>query len=161
MKLFSSILSVLLVSVAFAAADTATVKPVDSATTVAAATDSATTDSSTTLSTAEPATSVADSSASLQELKKKNRIPDIDRMYTLAQFSPKRQVETMRKLKSIKKSLNNRFLQAQSDCLLYMSYMSNILKLAEDVNPKWVDSHRKELEIQAGMYESRGGSFGE
>ena len=46
-----------------------------------------------------------------QELKKKNRIPDIDRMYTLAQFSPKRQVETMRKLKSIKKSLNNRFLQ--------------------------------------------------
>jgi hypothetical protein len=56
---------------------------------------------------------------------------------------------------------NNRFLQAQSDCLLYMSYMTNILKLAEDVNPKWVDSHRKELEIQAGMYESRGGSFGE
>lgn len=46
-----------------------------------------------------------------QELKKKNRIPDIDRMYTLAQFSPKRQVETMRKLKSIKKSLNKRFLQ--------------------------------------------------
>jgi len=56
---------------------------------------------------------------------------------------------------------NNRFLQAQSDCLLYMGYMSNILKLAEDINPKWVDSHRKELEIQAGMYESRGGSFGE
>ena len=74
MKLFSSILSVLLVSVAFAAADTATVKPVDSATTVAAATDSATTDSSTTLSTAEPATSVADSSASLQELKKKHAV---------------------------------------------------------------------------------------
>ena len=74
MKLFSSILSVLLVSVAFAAADTATVKPVDSATTVAAATDSATTDSSTTLSTTEPATSVADSSASLQELKKKHAV---------------------------------------------------------------------------------------
>ena len=46
-----------------------------------------------------------------QELKKKNRIPNIDRIYTLAQFSPKRQVETMRKLNRIKKSLDNRFLQ--------------------------------------------------
>ena len=46
MKLFSTILSVLLVSVAFATADTTTVKPADSATT----------DSATTISATEPAT---------------------------------------------------------------------------------------------------------
>ena len=64
MKLFSTILSVLLVSVAFATADTTTVKPADSATT----------DSATTISATEPAATVADSSASIQELKKKHAV---------------------------------------------------------------------------------------
>ena len=57
MKLFSSILSALLLSVAFAAADTTAVKPADSAATVATTTDSSTTDS-----------------ASIQELKKKHAV---------------------------------------------------------------------------------------
>ena len=59
-------------------------------------------------------------------------------------------------------SLNsNRFMLAQSDCLMYMSYMNNILKLADEANPKWVESHERELEGLATIYQSRGGSFGE
>ena len=50
---------------------------------------------------------------------------------------------------------------AQSDCLMYMSYMNNILKLADEANPKWVESHERELEGLATIYQSRGGSFGE
>ena len=59
-------------------------------------------------------------------------------------------------------SLNqSRFLQSQSECLSYMSYMQSFLELAKRADQKWYTSHEKELAQYGMFYEQRGGSFGE
>ncbi len=63
-----------------------------------------------------------------QELKKNDRIPNIDRIYTLAQFSPKSQVEKREKLEDIRNFLNPRFLQRlDSSDLRYVTKLSEIV----------------------------------
>lgn len=85
-----------------------------------------------------------------QELKRRNRIPNIDKIYTLAQFSPKNQVEKKDKLEDIQKILSQGFLQElDSANLLYASKLTESLyridldenETPEDLRIKFSDNN--------------------
>ena len=85
-----------------------------------------------------------------QELKRRNRIPNIDKIYTLAQFSPKNQIEKKEKLEDIQEILSQGFLQElDSANLLYASKLTESLyridfdenETPEDLRIKFSDNN--------------------
>jgi len=86
-----------------------------------------------------------------QELQKKKKIPNIDRIYTLAQFSPKKQVETKHKLENIQKILTRRFLQE-----LDSADQHYVTKLNESLNRIDFDENETPEDIRLKFSDNKG-----